>query len=85
MTRYLADELFDEGVAVGIARGEADAILLFLKTRLGRVPKSTSDTVRMITDRKVLKKLTALAAKCKTFEEFSKALKSTNQREARED
>jgi len=81
--RTAADEYFDEGFAVGIvegiaegeAEGEANAILLFLKTNHGRVPKSIRDAVRAITDRKVLEKLTILAAKCKSLEEFNKALK----------
>ena len=77
--RTAADEYFDEGFAVGIAEGkaegEANAILLFLKTSHGRIPKSIRDAVRAITDRKVLEKLTILAAKCKSLEEFNKALK----------
>jgi len=77
--RTVADDFFDDGFAVGIAqgetRGEANAILLVLKTNHGRVPKSTRDAVRAITDPKMLKKLTILAAKCKTLEEFNKALK----------
>ena len=70
-TRYLIDELEERGEA----RGEANAVLVFLKTRYGRVPKSTCDAVRAITDLKMLNKLTKLAAKCKTLEEFNKALK----------
>ena len=78
--RTAADDFFDEGFAVGIAqgetRGEAKAILLVLKTNHGRVPKSTCDAVRAVTDLKVLEKLTVLAAKCKSLDEFNKALKS---------
>jgi hypothetical protein len=77
--RTAADDFFDQGVAVGIAqgeaRGEANAILDFLKVRYGRLPKSTRDAVRATTDLKALKKLTILAAKCETLEEFNKALK----------
>ena len=67
--RTVADDYFDIGLAVG----EANAILLFLKASYGLVPKSTTTAVRAITDQKVLKKLTVLVAKCKTLEEFNKA------------
>ena len=70
-TRYLIDELEDELKA----STEANAVLVFLKARYGRVPKSTCDAVRAITDLKVLNKLIKLAAKCKTLDEFKKALK----------
>jgi hypothetical protein len=35
--------IFDEKYEAGVAEGEARAILLVLKTRLGKVPKSTGD------------------------------------------
>jgi hypothetical protein len=70
-TRYLIDVLEEQGEA----RGETKIINLVLKTRFGRVPKSTCDAVRAITDLKVLDKLAKLALKCETLDEFKKALK----------
>ena len=64
-----------EGKAEGKAEGEAKAIVLVLKTRLGRVPKSIKDAVHAITDSKTLEKLTKLAVTCKSLAEFEKALK----------
>jgi len=74
-TKYLIDLFEEQGVARGKAEGEAKAILAFLRTRFGRLPKSTADAVRATTDLKVLDKLTKLAAKCETLDEFKKALK----------
>jgi len=81
--RTAADDFEEHGIAIGEARGEArgkaNSILLFLKTNHGRVPKSTCDAVRAITDLKMLEKLTVHAAKCKTLDDFNEALKRTSQ------
>jgi len=74
-TKYLIDLFEEQGEARGEVKGEAKAINLVLKTRFGRLPKSTADAVRAITDQKMLEKLTKLAVKCETLEEFNKALK----------
>jgi hypothetical protein len=66
----VTDQLMEKGEI----RGEAKAILLVLKTRLGKVPKSTSDAVHAITTSKTLEKLTKLAAKCESLEEFEQKL-----------
>ena len=62
------------GKAEGVAEGKAEAILLVLKTRLGKVPKSTGDAINAITNRKMLEKLTKVAAKCGSLTEFESAL-----------
>ena len=63
------------GKAIGKAIGEANAIHLILKTRFGRIPKSISDEIHAIANLKTLEKLTVLAIKCKTLDEFKTALK----------
>ena len=58
-----------------VAEGKAEAIITFLQVRFGKVPKSTSDAVHAVTDSKPLEKLTKLAAKCESLDDFNKALK----------
>ena len=58
-----------------MARGKADTIITFLKARFGKMPKSASDAVHAVTDSKTLEKLTKLAAKCESLDEFTEALK----------
>jgi len=73
------EEIFDEGVAVGEARGvivgEANSVVKFLMARFTHVPKSISDRVLAIGDTDVLDSLTVLSAKCQSLKEFEKALK----------
>jgi hypothetical protein len=71
---WLEETLFlarEEGEAIG----EAKAILLVLKTRLGAIPTSVSDAVYAITDPILLENLTILASTCKTLDEFEQTLK----------
>ena len=72
--KTIFDEKYEAGVAEGVAEGEARAILLVLKTRLGKVPKSTGDAIHAVTNQRVLEKLTKVAAKCESLTEFESAL-----------
>ena len=65
----------EEGEAKGEAKGESKAIVAFLKARFGKIQKSTGDAIHAITDPKTLEKLTKLAAKCESLDDFNKALK----------
>ena len=68
-----------EGEAKGKAEGKAEervaAIFDLLEDSFGEVPQATKDAVTKITDFIVLRRLTILAGKCKSLEEFAKALK----------
>ena len=65
----------DQFVAEGIVIGRVGGIITFLQVRFGKLPKSTSDAIHAITDPKALEKLTKLAAKCESLDDFNKALK----------
>ena len=74
-TTTAADQFVAEGIVIGRVEGETKAILVVLKARFGKVPKSTGDAVYAVTDPKTLEKLTKLAAKCESLDDFNKALK----------
>ena len=87
MIKTIFDEKFDEGVAVGEARGLAQAetkalaeksetILTFLRARFKRVPKDVAQTVRQAKDKTVLDSWAAHAATCESMAEFERALDS---------
>ena len=73
-TTTAADQFIKEGFVKGEIHGESNAIIVVLKARFSKLPKSTDDAIRAITDLKVLNKLTALAATCQSLDEFTKAL-----------
>ena len=52
-----------------------ETIFDMLEERFGKVPQVTKDAVAEITDLTVLRRLTSLAWKCKTLNEFAKAVK----------
>jgi hypothetical protein len=83
MIKSIFDEKFDEGVAVGEARGEAkektntgrDMVLTFVQAKFGRVPKEVKKAILAMTDPIALKSLAAHAGHCETIDEFAEALK----------
>jgi len=61
--------------AIGEVEVIANIIFIILEVRFGKLPKSTCNAVRAITDMKEINKLLKLAGKCKTLDKFNKALK----------
>ena len=59
----------------GKVESKVESILATLEVRFGEVPQTTHDAVAKISDLDVLRQLTVLAAKCKSLNEFAKALK----------
>jgi hypothetical protein len=66
---------YKDGIKKGEAKGMAKAILELLLDRFGEVPQATQDAVTAITDLVELRRLTLLAAKCKSMAAFAKAMK----------
>ncbi|MDR2116614.1 MAG: hypothetical protein LBP87_09580, partial [Planctomycetaceae bacterium] len=68
-----------EGRAVGKAEGEVEgrieAIISILDVKFGEVSETIRSSLCVITDVNRLQELVRFAAKCDTFEEFSKKLK----------
>jgi hypothetical protein len=75
-----ADQLIEEGIAIGEARGETigvakGEVLAFLRARFKKVPATTESIIRSMTDLTALESLVAHAENCQSLEEFEKALK----------
>jgi hypothetical protein len=64
-----------EREAIGEARGEAKAVLTFLRARFKRVPKDVEKTILAMTDSIALESWAAHAATCSSMDEFAAALK----------
>jgi Putative transposase, YhgA-like. len=59
----------------GKVESKVESILATLEVRFGEIPQTTHVAVAQISDLVVLRQLTVLAAKCKTLNEFAKAVK----------
>jgi len=59
----------------GEAKSKVEAIFDLLEDRFEEVPQATKVAVAKVTDLAVLRRLTLLAANCKSLAEFKKALK----------
>jgi len=69
-----------EGEAIGVAKGEAigesrGEVLAFLRARFKKVPKTTENTIRSMTDLTALKSLAVHAESCQSLEDFAESLK----------
>ena len=71
MIKTIFDEKYDEGVAVGEARGK---VLTILETRFRKVPKRIENAIRQMNDTIALKSWAEHAATCRSLDEFEKAL-----------
>lgn len=81
MIKTIFEEKYDEGLAEGIAVGEAKAlaekaetVLTFLRARFKRVPKTVAEKIRGAKDKVVLDSWAVLAATCESMAEFAKHL-----------
>ena len=67
-----------EGEAKGepkwTAKGKADTIVLILNSNFGFIPVELENRINLITDIERLNKLTLLATRCQSLEEFEKEL-----------
>ncbi|MCL2349351.1 MAG: hypothetical protein FWC50_13960, partial [Planctomycetaceae bacterium] len=59
----------------GEVKSKVEAIFDVLEDRFSEVPKATKDSVTKITDLAILRRLSVLAANCKSLAEFKKALR----------
>jgi len=76
MAQTIQRGIFQEGIAIGIAVGEArGAVLAFLRARFKSVPQDIEETVRSMTDLIALKSLAIHAETCESLNEFAEALK----------
>ena len=87
MIKSIFDEKFDEGVAVGEARGEVkwkaegkiekgrEMLLKILRARFNRIPKDVENTIRKMTDPVALDSWAVHAATCQSMSEFSQAVR----------
>ena len=69
------DIFMSKGKAQGKVEERVAAILELLEDNLGEASHATKDAVTKITDCDVLRRLTLLAAECKSPDEFNEALK----------
>ena len=77
-TSTMQDLIFEGkvlGRVEGRVEGEKDAILRFLKTRFGKIPKTISDTVNSYSDLTALQSLSAHAWACQSLDEFEDGLR----------
>ena len=79
MIKTAFEEKFDEGIAVGEARGEvkwkAEMVLKALRTKFGKVPKGIEKAVLAMTDPIALESLLEQVFHSDTLNEFATALK----------
>ena len=66
-----ADQLIEEGIAIGEVRGK---VLAILEVRFNKVPKEIVNTIRSMTDPVALESLVEHAKSCVSLDEFSEAL-----------
>jgi len=71
----MALSFFEEIEARGEAKGQAKAVLTFLRKKFHRIPKRIEHAVRQMTDPIALDSLVAHVVDCKTLDEFAEALK----------
>ena len=86
MVEYWIEKGKVEGKAEGIiegetkgkpkwtAKGKADTIVLILNSKFGFIPEELENRINQITDIERLNKLTLLATRCQSLEEFEKEL-----------
>jgi hypothetical protein len=65
----------EKGIEKGIGKGKIESILAILEDGFGEIPQSIQNALAEISDPVALRRLTILAAKCKSLKEFTKALK----------
>jgi len=87
MIKSYIDELRDEGIAIGEARGKAigeargkargkaETLLKVLRARFNRVPKETEKAILAMTDPIALDSWAVHAATCQSMNEFTEALR----------
>jgi hypothetical protein len=63
------------GKAEGEVEGRIEAIISILDVKFGEISETVRNSLCVITDVNRLQELVRFAAKCDTFEEFSKKLK----------
>ena len=75
MIKTFSERKYDEGVAVGEARGRAAALLGVLQNRFKRVPKRLETAIRQMTDTVALQSWLEFALSCQTLKEFEESLR----------
>ena len=83
MIKTLSERKYDEGVAVGVAKGKAEervtakaeAVLTVLRAKFHRVPKGVERMICQMSDPIALDSLAIHAAQSKTLDEFAEALR----------
>ena len=78
MIKGIFEKKFDEGVAIGEAKGKSEAgrnmVLAFLRAKFGKVPKRIEEAIRQMHDPIALESLAAQAGHSDTLDDFATAL-----------